>query len=255
MATFTALNGGSPKTSEATVNGGAEGKKAAANEERGNSQPAAAAPEPQPATEKSTGQRENWTAPAADRPSYQSPGYPDVEGSHKRKRSNSAEPRRDHHPLTQERSPDSATQPPPEPRDPYTPQHREYRQYGEAREHSDSWRAQQGREERRDYDSNQNSASSAHGQMEEQLGEALPRGSAPMDLHGDYPQTSPDGDDRSMAMYSASYSGDQRRDPMLQSDPKKRKRNFSNRTKTGCLTCRKRKKKCDEQKPECKRAQ
>ncbi|KAL2411301.1 hypothetical protein ABEF91_002034 [Exophiala dermatitidis] len=31
----------------------------------------------------------------------------------------------------------------------------------------------------------------------------------------------------------------------------KRKRNFSNRTKTGCLTCRARKKKCDEQHPTC----
>lgn len=31
----------------------------------------------------------------------------------------------------------------------------------------------------------------------------------------------------------------------------KRKRNFSNRTKTGCHTCRTRKKKCDEGKPEC----
>jgi hypothetical protein len=31
----------------------------------------------------------------------------------------------------------------------------------------------------------------------------------------------------------------------------KRKRNFSNRTKTGCLTCRHRKKKCDEVKPYC----
>ncbi|UJO24376.1 Putative acetyltransferase [Fulvia fulva] len=35
------------------------------------------------------------------------------------------------------------------------------------------------------------------------------------------------------------------------SDPKKRKRNFSNRTKTGCHTCRSRKKKCDEGKPIC----
>ena len=34
-------------------------------------------------------------------------------------------------------------------------------------------------------------------------------------------------------------------------DPKKRKRNFSNRTKTGCHTCRGRKKKCDEAKPTC----
>jgi hypothetical protein len=34
-------------------------------------------------------------------------------------------------------------------------------------------------------------------------------------------------------------------------DPKKRKRQFANRTKTGCGTCRRRKKKCDEAKPEC----
>ena len=34
-------------------------------------------------------------------------------------------------------------------------------------------------------------------------------------------------------------------------DRKRRKRVFSNRTKTGCMTCRKRKKKCDEQHPEC----
>jgi hypothetical protein len=33
--------------------------------------------------------------------------------------------------------------------------------------------------------------------------------------------------------------------------PNKRKRVFSNRTKTGCITCRRRKKKCDEGKPEC----
>jgi len=32
----------------------------------------------------------------------------------------------------------------------------------------------------------------------------------------------------------------------------KRKRNFSNRTKTGCITCRGRKKKCDEGRPQCK---
>ncbi|KAK8167983.1 hypothetical protein IWX90DRAFT_483870 [Phyllosticta citrichinensis] len=38
----------------------------------------------------------------------------------------------------------------------------------------------------------------------------------------------------------------------VQIDPqKKRKRNFSNRTKTGCQTCRRRKKKCDETKPVC----
>lgn len=32
----------------------------------------------------------------------------------------------------------------------------------------------------------------------------------------------------------------------------KRKRNFSNRTKTGCVTCRRRKKKCDEARPICR---
>lgn len=37
----------------------------------------------------------------------------------------------------------------------------------------------------------------------------------------------------------------------VQVDPKKRKRQFANRTKTGCGTCRRRKKKCDEAKPEC----
>ena len=36
-----------------------------------------------------------------------------------------------------------------------------------------------------------------------------------------------------------------------QIDAKKRKRQFANRTKTGCGTCRRRKKKCDEAKPEC----
>ncbi|KAL9057043.1 MAG: hypothetical protein Q9162_002591 [Coniocarpon cinnabarinum] len=36
---------------------------------------------------------------------------------------------------------------------------------------------------------------------------------------------------------------------------KQRKRNFANRTKTGCLTCRERKKKCDETKPMCTNCQ
>ncbi|CAI4215083.1 unnamed protein product [Parascedosporium putredinis] len=68
----------------------------------------------------------------------------------------------------------------------------------------------------------------------------------------DYPNTSPDADDRSISVYTGSpYTADGRKDSVIQMDPKKRKRNFSNRTKTGCMTCRKRKKKCDEQKPEC----
>lgn len=41
------------------------------------------------------------------------------------------------------------------------------------------------------------------------------------------------------------------RNGVVQLDNKKRKRQFANRTKTGCGTCRRRKKKCDEAKPEC----
>ena len=37
----------------------------------------------------------------------------------------------------------------------------------------------------------------------------------------------------------------------MEIDRKRRKRVFSNRTKTGCMTCRRRKKKCDEMHPEC----
>ena len=55
------------------------------------------------------------------------------------------------------------------------------------------------------------------------------------------------GDDRSYAEYEVTRAG-----IILEHDRKKRKRVFSNRTKTGCMTCRKRKKKCDEAHPECK---
>ncbi|KAK6388132.1 hypothetical protein LTR65_008140 [Meristemomyces frigidus] len=48
-----------------------------------------------------------------------------------------------------------------------------------------------------------------------------------------------------------SYSPEQDQDMDMDMDSKKRKRNFSNRTKTGCHTCRGRKKKCDERKPGC----
>jgi hypothetical protein len=41
------------------------------------------------------------------------------------------------------------------------------------------------------------------------------------------------------------------RTAMINPNSKKGKRPFSNRTKTGCGTCRDRKKKCDEAKPEC----
>lgn len=52
--------------------------------------------------------------------------------------------------------------------------------------------------------------------------------------------------------YDAQYSPEQAAIPGEDpEDAKKRKRKFSNRTKTGCHTCRTRKKKCDERKPLC----
>jgi hypothetical protein len=251
MAAFTALNNGSPKTTEPT-NGTIEVKIPGADD-RVNGQPTL--PEPKPSTETPTSQREGWTGSSVERSSYQAASYSEADSSHKRKRSDSVELRRE--PASaQERSPDTATASHPESRDLYTPQQqREYRHYGDEtpREHNDSsWYSRHRGDDRNPYDSQQHSATSTHGQSEEQIVEALRRAGNPADPHSDYPQTSPDGEDRPMAMYGGPYSPDQRRDPVLQSDPKKRKRNFSNRTKTGCLTCRKRKKKCDEQKPECK---
>lgn len=49
---------------------------------------------------------------------------------------------------------------------------------------------------------------------------------------------------------SSTYPSD--RSPAAVQVAPKRKRVFSNRTKTGCMTCRRRKKKCDEQHPACK---
>ena len=57
----------------------------------------------------------------------------------------------------------------------------------------------------------------------------------------------PEEEDDPHAQYGA--YGDNRSSQDM--DRKRRKRVFSNRTKTGCMTCRRRKKKCDEQHPEC----
>ncbi|KAJ6779522.1 hypothetical protein PWT90_07628 [Aphanocladium album] len=39
--------------------------------------------------------------------------------------------------------------------------------------------------------------------------------------------------------------------PVAQQDPRKRKREYSTRSRTGCFTCRRRRRKCDEAKPKC----
>jgi hypothetical protein len=86
---------------------------------------------------------------------------------------------------------------------------------------------------------------------EEQLREALQRDAQGGDGQGAYTGTSPgDEDDRSVS-YQGGYAPE-RMPLQMNPDHKKRKRNFSNRTKTGCMTCRRRKKKCDETRPECK---
>ena len=61
----------------------------------------------------------------------------------------------------------------------------------------------------------------------------------------DYPHTSYGGQEPDPEQYHPDSS------PGVVVIGPKRKRNFSNRTKTGCLTCRHRKKKCDEQRPWC----
>ncbi len=266
MATFTALNGGSPKATDG-VNGSVDMARSGSDDQRTNGPAAAAASaaavsipsgEPKSAAPSDVSPsasrgREGWPGPGLDRPSYPPPtaaSYGDVENPHKRKRSDSPESRRDrdHQPAAPERrdesAPPTAQRHPSESRDMYGTPQRDYRPYGdEGREHSD-WYGQS-RDDRSGYDVPQSALpGSAHG---DESMDSLRRAASQMD-GVDY-QTSPDGDDRSL-IYSG-YSPDQRRDGVILADPKKRKRNFSNRTKTGCLTCRKRKKKCDETKPEC----
>ena len=242
MASFTALNGAEAKSPGAPAAGSAAQR--AASEERPDKQ--LPAPEPK-SGEGSTSQREHWSSRGREGHSHQPANYPDVEASsHKRKRSDSPE---------RSREPQSGREQPAESRDTYsTPQReRDYRSYGDdRREPHDVWYAQQTREDRGAYDQ-QTSAGPAAPETDEQIRDAHRRGTSHVDSQQDYPATSPDGEDNP-SIYGRSYTPDGRRDAVVQSDPKKRKRNFSNRTKTGCLTCRKRKKKCDETKPECELA-
>ncbi|KAF7882682.1 uncharacterized protein EAF02_006045 [Botrytis sinoallii] len=86
---------------------------------------------------------------------------------------------------------------------------------------------------------------------DEHIGEVLQRASQNLDAQQhEYDRRTLSGDDNRYADPQSAYS-QERRELSAQSDLKKRKRNFSNRTKTGCMTCRRRKKKCDESRPEC----
>ncbi|KAF4928885.1 putative maltose O-acetyltransferase [Colletotrichum viniferum] len=240
MSAFTALNGGSPpKTSEPTNQPADAAARASPEDHRSNGSPTHHEPKAPTAAEAT---RESWAGPRGqDKSPYHSTNYPDVDGSLKRKRSDSP-PQQRNAPMTHERSPDAPAHPS-ETRSPYRsppPDHRP-REREDQRE-GDSWYSREGdREDRSYYDHSTMSA-----QSEDQIGE-LQRANQ-MDSQG-YDNTSPDGDDKSMPYSPYTPTGGSR-DAILQSE-KKRKRNFSNRTKTGCMTCRRRKKKCDEQKPEC----
>ncbi|UNI20658.1 hypothetical protein JDV02_006727 [Purpureocillium takamizusanense] len=240
MSSFTALNGASPKAADASTttkpSDGAD--KSSTPDER----PQSSATHRSRASPEVVNRKDGWRD--QDRPGNQPTGYAQADGAHKRKRSDSAELRREQ--QVQERTPDTATAPTTgDSRHSYDLLKREYRHYDDERRDKDSsWQDDKG-----SYEGQANSSTPTQGQTEEQIGEALRRATSQMD-HSDYSQTSPDAEDRSMVSYSP-YGAEHGRDSMLQHDPKKRKRNFSNRTKTGCLTCRKRKKKCDEQKPEC----
>lgn len=152
--------------------------------------------------------------------------------------------------MQMDREQDDARTERPELSEPREQRDHDYRSYGDeirGRERdSESWYSHEGRGDKQPY-SQPASAVPDSATNDEQM-ELLRRATERTMDPDEYSQASPDGDDRSM---SFQYTPEQRRDGVVQSE-KKRKRNFSNRTKTGCLTCRKRKKKCDEAKPECK---
>ncbi|VUC37475.1 unnamed protein product [Clonostachys rosea] len=223
MSTFTALNGGSPKTSE----------------------PQSKVSDPVPVDEsRPAGSGEQASRKSSfDRPRPQISTVTDAESSLKRKRSSSVENRRDG--ITQERTPDTATVPAHgDHRDSFSTPQKERSHESPGPRDNGSWRHQQS-SEKSPYESHHVMASPPLRHMDD------PRDSLGPSGHGDYPISSPEADDKSGSVYESQYTPDGHQSSILQHDPKKRKRNFSNRTKTGCMTCRKRKKKCDEQKPQC----
>ena len=262
---FTAVNGKEQAT--ALVNGVSGGPSRRGSDERPNGQPRISPPGQEKLTiTTTTTQREDWMQPTnGDRQSYPPASYPDVELSHKRKRSGSIEQNsssaNSYHshalPSSTKQTPTTATtesdgpredslrgQSQSDSRDQYNPDV-QYRQFlasaddsRDAAPANEPWHSRQ-------------YPPQTHISSDEHLGEVLQRASQSMDAqsHHDYDHTSPGDDDRSANPYSG--YGSERREMSAQSDPKKRKRNFSNRTKTGCMTCRRRKKKCDETRPEC----
>ncbi|KAF7538250.1 hypothetical protein G7054_g3082 [Neopestalotiopsis clavispora] len=249
MSTFTALNGKDSQTID--KQSGSPVSRPAESEERGGT---ATSHERRTSAEAPSNTRQHWTASNTERTAYQANDYAMYEGNHKRKRSMSTEPRREGPGSPEERNPSSHH---PDSREAFGThlRDRDHRVYGkDSRDESSSWysQSQSQRDGRSTYESHSQGASIST-PADEQPGDGY-RGPGMADPGmldpQEYSPTSPDDGDDS-AYYGGPFDGDHRRAGAVQSDPKKRKRNFSNRTKTGCLTCRKRKKKCDELKPEC----
>ncbi|KAL3962951.1 hypothetical protein ACCO45_004474 [Purpureocillium lilacinum] len=179
------------------------------------------------------------------RPGCQSSNYPHGDGGHTRKFSDSVEVQREQ--QVQERTPDAATVPTmAEFRESYGTLKRAHHFYDdEQRDNELSWRVDQAL-----YKPQHISSTSTQDYMEKQIGDALRRLTGQMG-HRDDSQTSPDVKDGSIAAYGRPYGPEHKQDSILHHDSKACQRNLSSLARTGCLTCRKRKKKCDEHKPEC----
>lgn len=242
MSTFTALNGNDAQAVDKP--NGSPTARLAESEDRGA---AVTNHERRTSAETPSNSRQHWSRSSAERAAYPGSEYAMYDGNHKRKRSMSTEPRRDGPDHPDERSSSSHL---PDTREAFGShlRDRDHRPYSEEGRDESSWysQSQSQRDGRSVYEPPSQSASHS-AQAEDQSGEGY-RGAGGAESQ-DYSPTSPDDGDDS-AYYGGAYDTD-RRSGAVQSDPKKRKRNFSNRTKTGCLTCRKRKKKCDELKPEC----
>lgn len=239
MSGFTALHGASPKAADPPTTPSDVADKRSASHERHQS----SATQRSRASPEVVNQKDGWEDQR--RPGYQHSDYAQVEGGHKRKRSGS-EARREH--RVQERTPDTATAPTTaNSRKSYGSLKREDRR-DDDNERRDKELSRQGG--KGSYERQSSSPAPTQGRAGGLIEGTLREATGQMG-HSDYNQAKPDSEDRSMVAYGTLYKGEYRQGSVFQHDPQKRKRNFSKRTKTGCLTCRMRKKKCDEQKPEC----
>ena len=233
-------------------------------EERSNGQPRINPPgqEKLTITTTTTGRKQEWAQPRPISPPERFGDHRNYSRAHKRKRSGSLDHDSTANPYHSHAMPPSMKQTPTtgltdtdapredalrgssliHPREAYNAD-MHYRQFYSANDErepasaNDMWSAQQ------------YSSVSQMTPSDDHLREALVQGMEPQSAY-ERDQGTPNSDDRSAHPFST--TGYERREVSVQSDPKKRKRNFSNRTKTGCMTCRRRKKKCDETMPECK---